>query len=62
MVYYSYDHVKDNSNPYLEKLTFFNLGPDKVRQFDERTTDKGKTWTVGYDLTYTRKADSTNSK
>ena len=62
MVYYSYDHVKDNSNPYLERLTFFNLGPDKVRQFDERTTDQGKTWTVGYDLTYTRKTDSTNSK
>jgi len=58
MVYYSYDHVKDEKNPYLERLTFFNLGPDKVRQFDERSTDQGKTWTVGYDLTYNRKTNS----
>ena len=58
MVYYSYDHVKDSSNPYLERLTFFNLGSDKVRQFDERSTDQGKTWTVGYDFTYTRKTNS----
>lgn len=58
MVYYSYDHVKDEKNAYLERLTFFNLGPDKVRQFDERSTDQGKTWTVGYDLTYIRKANS----
>ena len=57
MVYYSYDHVKDSTNPYLERLTFFNLGADKVRQFDERSTDKGKAWTVGYDLTYTRKTN-----
>ncbi len=62
MVYHSYDHVNDSSKPYLERLTFFNLGPDKVRQFDERSTDQGKTWNVGYDLIYTRKTDSTNSK
>ena len=36
------------------KLTFFNLGPDKVRQFSQVTTDGGKTWTTEYDLTYMR--------
>jgi hypothetical protein len=36
-------------------MTFFNLGPDKVRQFAERSTDEGKTWTTTVDLTYIRK-------
>jgi tetratricopeptide (TPR) repeat protein len=58
MVYYSYDHVNDKSKPYLQRLTFFNLEPNKVRQFDEISSDQGKTWTVGYDLTYTRKTNS----
>jgi len=54
LVYYSYDHVKDEK-PYLGRLTFFNLGPNTVRQFSEKSTDKGKTWTTVYDLTYKRK-------
>jgi tetratricopeptide (TPR) repeat protein len=37
------------------RLTFFNLGADKVRQLGESTTDDGKTWNVSYDLMYTRK-------
>ncbi len=36
-------------------LQFFNLGPDKVRQFSQGSTDGGKTWNVEYDLTYNRK-------
>lgn len=36
-------------------LQFFNLGPDKVRQFSQATADDGKTWKVEYDLTYLRK-------
>jgi hypothetical protein len=39
----------------LRRLTFFNLGADRVRQFSERSTDGGKTWTIGYDFTYIRK-------
>jgi tetratricopeptide (TPR) repeat protein len=39
----------------LRRLTFFNLGATRVRQFSERSTDGGKTWTVGYDFTYIRK-------
>ena len=39
----------------LHRLTFFNQGPDQVRQLGESSTDEGKTWTTGYDLTYFRK-------
>jgi hypothetical protein len=39
----------------LKKLTFFNQGPDQVRQLGENSADQGKTWTVDYDLTYLRK-------
>lgn len=54
VVYYSYDHAKDNS-PFIRRLTFYNLGTDKVRQFSQRSTDKGETWTTEYDFTYIRK-------
>jgi hypothetical protein len=37
------------------KLTFFRLGPDQVRQLSEISTDGGKTWTINYDLLYTRR-------
>ena len=37
------------------KMTFSRLGPDKVRQLGELSTDGGKTWTVSYDLIYVRK-------
>jgi tetratricopeptide (TPR) repeat protein len=39
----------------LSRLTFFNLGPDRVRQFAEQSTDGGKTWNVSYDFIYLRK-------
>ena len=34
---------------------FFNLGANRVRQLSEATADGGKTWTVNYDLIYTRR-------
>lgn len=37
------------------RLTFFPLGPDKVRQFSEGLRPDG-TWSVNYDLIYTRRA------
>jgi hypothetical protein len=37
------------------KLTFFNLGPDKVRQLWEQSTDDGKNWYVAFDGMYIRK-------
>jgi hypothetical protein len=39
------------------RLTFFPLGPDKVRQFSESLNVDG-TWSVNYDLIYTRRAKS----
>lgn len=39
----------------LTRMTFFNLGQDKVRQLGENSTDGGKTWTVTWDAMYVRK-------
>ena len=39
----------------IRRLTFFNLGVDKVRQLGEITKDKGNTWLTEYDLEYRRK-------
>ena len=36
------------------RLTFFPMGPDKVRQFSESLGNDGQ-WTVNYDLIYTRR-------
>ncbi len=54
MVFFSEEKEKDGK-PYTRRLTFFNLGPDKVRQFSERTYDTGTTWHVEYDFLYVRK-------
>jgi hypothetical protein len=42
--------------PLQGRFTFFNLGPDKVRQFKETSTDDGNTWQAVYDFTYIRRA------
>ena len=55
IVFYSYDHAKDE-NPFIRRLTFFNINKDTVRQFSQRSTDNGKTWTVEYDFKYVRKS------
>jgi len=39
----------------LERLTFFNLGPDRVRQLWEQSKDDGKTWVITFDGDYVRK-------
>jgi TPR repeat protein len=49
------DSVKYDGTKATNRMTFFNLGPDKVRQLGEGTADGGKTWTVSYDLTYVRR-------
>jgi tetratricopeptide (TPR) repeat protein len=36
------------------RLRFYHLGPDRVRQFSEGSTDDGKTWSTEYDFTYDR--------
>ena len=57
------DKIIFNTDPFMvakdtiatRRLTFFNLGPDKVRQLGEITKDKGVTWNTEYDLEYRRK-------
>lgn len=39
----------------LVHMTFYNLGPDKVRQTAETSNDDGKTWTPVWDGMYVRK-------
>lgn len=39
----------------IQRMTFYNLGPDKVRQHGENSNDGGKTWTTSFDLEYRRK-------
>jgi hypothetical protein len=39
----------------VRKLTFYNLGPNKVRQHSEISKDNQATWTTEYDLEYRRK-------
>ena len=60
---------KDDGNLYFEadqqatggkvRMTFFNQGPNQVRQLGHQSTDGGKTWTVTFDLTYLRKTPKT---
>ena len=50
------DEIPQPSGPNMRRhLQFFNLAPDTVRQFSQRSTDGGKTWTVEYDFTYRRR-------
>jgi hypothetical protein len=42
----------------IMRLTFFNLGADKVRQFSQISKDSGVTWATQYDLEYRRKKEN----
>jgi hypothetical protein len=37
---------------------FYNIGPNEVRQFQDMSTDGGKTFQTSYDFTYIRRASS----
>jgi hypothetical protein len=39
----------------IRRLRFFNLGPNKVRQWGEISKDNGITWITEYDLEYRRR-------
>jgi tetratricopeptide (TPR) repeat protein len=50
------DDVPQSDGTHLKRhLQFIPLGPGKVRQFSQGSTDGGKTWHVEYDFTYSRK-------
>lgn len=42
-------------NGSIQRLTFFKINDNQVRQLGESSSDQGKTWTTGYDLMYFRK-------
>ena len=44
-----------NGSKTLQRMTFFKLEADKVRQLWETSTDEGKTWSVAFDGMYVRK-------
>jgi predicted negative regulator of RcsB-dependent stress response len=46
---------KDQKGDFIGRFIFYNLGPDKVRQFNEISHDGGKTWTTNYNLIYERR-------
>jgi tetratricopeptide (TPR) repeat protein len=54
MDYWTDDIPQPSGPPLRRHLQFFKLGPDKVRQFSQGSTDGGKTWNVEYDFTYIR--------
>lgn len=39
----------------IGRFVFYNQGPKQVRQFNETSSDGGKTWNTSYDFTYIRK-------
>ena len=45
---------KDAKGEFIANFIFYNQGPDRVRQFQERSYDSGKTWQTSLDLTYIR--------
>ncbi len=51
-------HIYTPSGEVATRMTFFNLGPDKVRQLGENSTDGGKTWTITWDAIYVRKSET----
>lgn len=54
-MYYTTESVAANGQKTLGKMTFFNQGPDRVRQLWESSTDGGKTWSIAFDGLYMRK-------
>lgn len=54
-MHYTSESVSATGPKTLGRMTFFNLGPDRVRQLWETSTDGGKTWTVAFDGMYNRK-------
>ena len=50
------DNIKINDSTWqIQKMTFYNLDDDKLRQHGENSADGGKTWTTSFDLEYRRK-------
>ncbi|HSZ85475.1 MAG TPA: hypothetical protein VK787_05560, partial [Puia sp.] len=54
-MHFDFEFANAQGNKTTGRFIFYNQGPDQVRQFNETSTDGGKTWTTSYDFTYKRK-------
>jgi tetratricopeptide (TPR) repeat protein len=52
---YEAANLTANGNRALQRMTFFKLDGEKIRQLWETSTDDGKTWSVSFDGMYIRK-------
>lgn len=52
---FTFERMNAQGQKIIGRFIFYNLGPDKVRQFNETSADSGKTWKTAYDFTYIRK-------
>src|SRR5205085_1694204 len=46
---FTFNQTRPNGQAVIGRFMFFNLGPEKVRQFQETSADGGKTWQTVYD-------------
>jgi hypothetical protein len=52
---FEFERLTPQGQKQIGRFIFFNEGPDQVRQFNEVSSDDGKTWTTTYDFVYKRK-------
>lgn len=55
MIVQTENEKQPNDTFKIQKMTFYNLAPDKIRQHGESSTDNGKTWATDFDLEYRRR-------
>jgi hypothetical protein len=55
MIFLTAVQEKPAGKKLIQRLTFYKLANDKVRQHGEHSTDGGATWATDYDLEYRRK-------
>jgi hypothetical protein len=48
-------HRRDGTKV-LRRMTIENVGPDRIRQYSQRSVDGGKTWEAAYDFVYRRRS------
>jgi tetratricopeptide (TPR) repeat protein len=52
---FDFEQVTPQGQKQTGRFIFYNEAPDRVRQFNEVSSDNGKTWTTVYDFIYKRK-------
>lgn len=55
MILQTFNEKQPDGSFKIQKMTFFHLSQDKVRQLGESSVDNGKTWKTDFDLEYRRK-------